>query len=510
MKKGMLSTLIAAVFLLTGIPVGAAEKEERKLQDETVYLLMVDRFNNGDFSNNFEVNTKDPTAFQGGDFQGIIDQLDYIKDMGFTSILLTPIFDNSSMGYHGYWVTDYYKTEEHFGSIETFKQLVEEAHNRDIKIILDFVANSVSPEHEWVNDPAKEDWFHEDSLSANQGDQEQLEGLPDLNHDNPEVRDYLMEAAKWWISETNIDGYRLDSVNHVPADFWTEFTHEVKSMKEDFYLLGEVPSNEPAEIAQYNQTEIDGFLNYPLMEPLRTAFAQPGQPLDMLFSVSEQNESVYKDPYLMMSFMDNHDTVRFTRDAINNNQHPGARWKLALTYLYTTPGIPAVYYGSEIALDGGEAPENRRLMDFRTDKELVDHITKLGELRADLPSLTRGTMELLYEANGMAVYKRVYEDETTVIAINNTTETHSVTLTSEHLEGEMELRGLLANDLIRSNGEEYLLVLDREESEIYVLAERTGLNIPYLVVMGTVYAAFFGFIYLLWKRAKRKNSEENE
>jgi hypothetical protein len=209
----------------------------------------------------------------------------------------------------------------------------------------------------------------------------------------------------------------------------------------------------------------------------------------------------------MGNFMDNHDTVRFTRDAVQNRQHPGTRWKLALTYLYTAPGIPIVYYGSEIALDGGEDPDNRRQMSFRADKELIDYITKIGELRNDLPSLTRGALEVLYEKKGMAVFKRTYKDETAVIAINNTSNTQNITLTSEQLEEDKELRGLLANDLVRSNNGEYNLAIDREEAEIYVLADKTGLNIPYLLAMGAVYSAFFGFIFILIRKArKRKNS----
>ena len=132
--------------------------------------------------------------------------------------------------------------------------------------------------------------------------------------------------------------------------------------------------------------------------------------------------------------MDNHHTVRFTRDMVKNNEHPGPRWRQSLTYLYTTPGIPIVYYGSEIALDGGNTPDNRRQMNFRTDKELIEYMAKLSEVRAKLPSLTRGTMDLLYEQDGMTVYKREYQEETSVVAINNTTETQTVAIPLKSLQ----------------------------------------------------------------------------
>jgi glycosidase len=513
MKKGFIALLLIPFLLFYMLPlsVGAVEKEERKWQDETIYFLMVDRFKNGDSTNDFGINPKDPLNYNGGDFQGIIDQLDYLKDMGFTAIWMTPIFDNAERGYHGYWIEDFYQTDKHFGSIETFKKLVKEAHKRDIKIILDFVANHVAPSHAWVTDPAKKEWFHERKGISNWENQQELENgwiydLPDLAQENPEVEQYLLDAAAWWIKETDIDGYRLDTVKHVPVAFWEKFSKRVKEEKEDFYLLGEVWANDPNYIAQYDKAGIDGFVDYPLYEHLRTAFAKPDQTLDWLFKNWKRNTAIYEDPYLMGTFIDNHDTIRFTQEIVQNKQNPGTRWKLALTYLYTTPGIPIVYYGSEIALNGGKDPDNRRLMNFRADEELINYIKKIGELRNQLPSLTRGSMEVLYEKKGMGVYKRVYENETAVIAINNTSVTQYITLTDKELDTDKELRGLLANDLVRNKDNKYELVMDREEAEIYVLAEKTGLNVPYLLVMGTVYALFFLFIYLIWKRSRRKKT----
>src|SRR5574342_229443 len=238
MKKTIL--MFITFLLFSSLPAKAAVKKENRLwQDESFYSIMIDRFNNGDITNDVDVNAKDPLAYHGGDFQGIIDRLDYIKDMGFTAIWLTPVFDNVDKGYHGYWINDFYKTEEHFGSVDKFKELVKEAHKRDIKIILDFVVNHVAPDHEWVNDPAKKNWFHEKQDIIDWNDQNQMEnnwlyGLPDLAQENPETRKYLLDAAKWWIEETDIDGYRLDTVRHVPVDFWSEFSKEVKSVKKDF------------------------------------------------------------------------------------------------------------------------------------------------------------------------------------------------------------------------------------------------------------------------------------
>ncbi|MCX8046854.1 MAG: alpha-amylase family glycosyl hydrolase, partial [Anoxybacillus gonensis] len=159
MKRVFRALLIFVLLLSVTTPASA--KTERRWQDERIYFIMVDRFNNGNPKNDYEVDVHDPKAYHGGDLQGIIDKLDYIKEMGFTAIWLTPIFANEKGGYHGYWIEDFYKVEEHFGTLDDFKRLVKEAHKRDMKVILDFVVNHTGYNHPWLNDPAKKDWFHE-------------------------------------------------------------------------------------------------------------------------------------------------------------------------------------------------------------------------------------------------------------------------------------------------------------------------------------------------------------
>ncbi|KFZ43795.1 alpha-amlyase [Anoxybacillus flavithermus] len=501
--KRVFRALLVFILLLS-VTTPASAKTERTWQDERIYFIMVDRFNNGNPKNDYEVNVHDPKAYHGGDLQGIIDKLDYIKGMGFTAIWLTPIFANEKGGYHGYWIEDFYKVEEHFGTLDDFKRLVKEAHKRDMKVILDFVVNHTGYNHPWLNDPAKKDWFHEKKDIFNWANQQEVEngwlfGLPDLAQENPEVKAYLFDVAKWWIQETDIDGYRLDTVKHVPKWFWDEFAKEVKSVKQDFFLLGEVWHDDPRYVAEYGKHGIDALIDFPFYKEASTIFSNVDQSLEPLYNVWKRNAAFYDRPYLLGTFLDNHDTVRFTRLALQNRINPVTRLKLGLTYLFSAPGIPIMYYGTEIALDGGEDPDNRRLMNFRTDKELIDYVTKLGELREKLPSLRRGDFELLYEKDGMALFKRTYENETTVIAINNTSKTQKVTLDDE-LEQGKELRGLLVGDLVRSKDGKYDIILDRETAEIYVLAPKTGLNIPFIAALVAVYTAFGLFLYFARKR----------
>ncbi|TFD99272.1 alpha-amylase family glycosyl hydrolase [Jeotgalibacillus salarius] len=489
---------------------GAVEKEERMWQDESIYFLMVDRFLNGDTSNDFTVNTQDPLAYHGGDFQGIMNELDHIEEMGFTAIWLTPIFSNEEDGYHGYWIDDFYETEEHFGTIEEFKALVDEAHDRGLKVILDFVVNHTAPTHPWISDSEREDWYHEEQPIRDNNDPEQLEngwiyGLPDLNTENPEVREYLFDAAKWWIEETDIDGYRLDTVKHVPAEFWTEFSSEVKSVKDDFYLIGEVYDTDIRKIAEYADTGIDGFVDFPLAEQMRNAFQTVDQSTSRLFNYWDYNQQFFDNPYVMGNFIDNHDMSRFTRLAADNNMFPGTRWELATVFMFTVPGIPIMYYGSEIALDGGEDPDNRRLMDFNVDEELKEFIGNVGELRQDLPSLTRGTLNVLHNDAGMLLYEREYEDEKTVIAINNTSETQTIDLPVSDYRDGSELRGLLNGDLVREENGHFRIILDREVAEIYVVAEETGINYGFLALIAAVWIFFIGLFIFMRKKGNRKS-----
>ncbi|MDQ1147127.1 glycosidase [Bacillus sp. SORGH_AS 510] len=465
MKKTIL--ILMAFLLLSSVPAEAAVKKENRLwQDETVYSIMIDRFNNGDIANDVDVNAKDPLAYHGGDFQGIIDRLDYIHDMGFTAIRLTPIFDNTAQGYDGFSVKDYYKTDEHFGSIKKFQELVKEAHDRKMKVLIDFVTSN--------------------KASVNQMDEGNL-----------------IDAAKWWVKKTDIDGYSLPDVDKTKLSFWKNFSKEMKNTNRNLFLLGIFSKGTSSDIKQYKQAGIDSLLDYSNLASVRKIFATTDESFGPLSIDYEKGE----DSFLKASLMDNEYTTRFTTDIVEKRQFPGSRWKTALTYMYTTPGIPFVYYGTEIALIGGDIPDNRRQMNFRADKELIDYITKIGELRNQLPSLTRGSMEMLYEKKGMVVYKRTYKGETSIVAINNTSKSQKVILTKEQLEGGKELRGLLAGDIVRSHDNQYILILDRDNSEIYVLTEKSGANIPLISSMVIVYILVSIFLFIIIKRRKSKKTE---
>ena len=212
--------LLGAAFFVVLVPAGAVPAATGINSSDLIYFLMTDRFSNGDPTNDQNVRPADPQAYHGGDFQGIINKLDYIKDLGFTTIWISPVVQNQVGGYHGYWATDFYKTNEHFGSMAELRSLVDQAHAKGIKVIVDLVVNHTGQLHPWVGEAQYQNWFHPRKNIANYSDQREVENgwlasLPDLNQENPEVKQYLINMAKWWIEETGIDGYRLDTVKHV-------------------------------------------------------------------------------------------------------------------------------------------------------------------------------------------------------------------------------------------------------------------------------------------------------
>lgn len=252
MNKRVFLLIISVVILFTGCQnasklsdVEAVENDIKEVQKnvqlynvpnsggaftskDLIYFIMTDRFNDGDDSNNqfADVNKNNPKAYHGGDLRGIISKLDYIKSLGATAIWITPVAENTLGGYHGYWINDFYKVDPHLGSMNDLKDLVKEAHNRNIKVLMDYVVNHISPDSKMLKEkPA--DWFNPKSDISNWNNQEEIEkgwifGLPDLNQDKPEVKSFLIENAMWWIKETGVDGMRLDTVRHVPKTFWNE------------------------------------------------------------------------------------------------------------------------------------------------------------------------------------------------------------------------------------------------------------------------------------------------
>ncbi len=431
--------------------------------DEIIYFLMIDRFYNGDPSNDagnnpdshvkFDPQRKNYQAlktYQGGDLAGVIEKLDYLDSLGVTTIWLSPVFDNSEndfMGwwpYHGYHPINFFKVDEHFGSLELLRELVQQAHARGLKVILDMIYNHVAPDHPWVADKTYWEeqgyslWFHPHSGTdastsiQNWQDQEQLEsrelnGLPDLAQENPHVYDFLLDVSRFWIVQTDCDGFRLDAVKHISPQFWASYCQEIHEFAgNDFLLLSEVFSGDTDYVAGYQQLGFNALFDIPLYYTLKRVFAQ-GSVITQISDQLLQNQTYHN--VLLSSLIDNHDVARFSYWA---GDHVGDKIKLALTMAWSLNGIPMLYYGTEVAL-AGAAPENEQSgegqdylnrlpmpwKNFNANNNLVNYIQNLNQKRRQLAPLKSGSILELYKDYGVYAFVKYKADEAVLVILNN-------------------------------------------------------------------------------------------
>ena len=311
--------------------------------------------------------------FFGGNLQGIIDHLDYLQDLGITGLYLCPIFESPSN--HKYNTTDYFEIDRHFGDKETFRKLVDQAHQRGMKIMLDAVFNHIgdqSPQWQDVlkygENSAYKDWFHVQEFPVTKDKLTNPRKLPyhtfafesympKLNTANPQVRDYLLGVATYWIEEFDIDAWRLDVANEVDHQFWRDFRKTVLAKKPDLYILGEVwHTSQP----WLNGDEFHAVMNYPLSDSIKDYFLRGAKKTSQFIDEINCQSMYYRQQILevMFNLLDSHDTERILTTAKGNVQLV----KSALTCLFLQKGTPCFYYGTELELDGGPDPDCRRVM----------------------------------------------------------------------------------------------------------------------------------------------------
>ncbi len=504
--------------------------------DDVVYLIMPDRFANGDEANDDPAASRGlwdrskPRRYHGGDLQGVIDRLPYLRDLGVTALWLTPWYDNvnelnrketytaenerSPRGepvtdYHGYGAVDFYAVEERLGDLGVLQALVEEAHGWGMKVVQDQVANHTGPYHRWTTNPPTPTWFHgtvadhlentwqtwtitepnppPDKLKST------LEGwfinlLPDLNQNDPETAAYLIQNSLWWIGQTGLDAVRQDTLPYVPRTYWARWTTALKREYPDLTILGEMWDGNPRLVSffQGGQPRFDGvdsgidtLFDFPLFYAVRDVFAK-GQSMKRLAETLAA-DSLYVDPGVLVTFLGLHDTARFLNE-------PGADVEglmLAFTFLATTRGTPLIYYGDEIAMRGGGDPDNRR--DFpggwkddvrdafaaagRTAEEeaVHGHVARVLRLRKDLAPLRRGDFRELLLTEGTYAFARVAGGAGVVVAFNNARQAQRLEVPLGQVPG---LRGRLLSDRLgrlgsqRSNGDRLELTLPARTAAI--------------------------------------------
>ena len=426
-----------------------AEQPKGFSSADVMYLIMPDRFADGDAANDDLKDFRAPDdrsagfAYHGGDLRGIEDHLDYLKQMGVTTIWTTPLYDNSAgqsgQTYHGYSATDMYAVDPHFGTMEDYRALVVAAHARGMKVVLDTVPNHVGPAHPWAKDQPMPMWLHgtpashikvdddfksiTDAAAAPARRRVLLDGwfadmLPDLNQDNPYVAQYLVQNAIWWIESAGLDGLRIDTFPYVPRSFWHDYNGELHALYPHMTEVGEV-FNGDAHVTSFFaggranagsdgsvDTLLDTPFDYPMFFALRGALTHR-KPMTAIADVLRE-DGLYPHPERLVIFLGNHDTKRFLSE---DGASPEAL-RVGFGLLATLRGMPQLYYGDEIGMKGGSSdPDNRK--DFpggfpkdkkdaftdagrSVDQEAMHHwVESLMKLREQTPVLQSGQLQVL-------------------------------------------------------------------------------------------------------------------
>ena len=437
---------------------------------EAVYFVMTDRFVDGDPSNNHETQgAEHPTwrlplegpdgkrayvGYMGGDLKGVLNNADYIKDMGFTAVWLTPLVanpdqaftgdeeitfggafkDGGKAGYHGYWATNFYQPDEHYVSDDlTVRQYTAAMKEKGFKNVFDIVANHGTPSFSMPEDqPGYGEIYDRDGnlvadhqnlppeqlqpdtnpLHAFFHDYPDLVKLSNIDDTNPAVRDYLINSYLYWIDQ-GADAFRIDTIRHVPHSFWREMSDRVRAQHPGFYMFGESFEYDANKIAQHtlDKNGAISVLDFPMQKAMLSVFEKPSESdfADLLPTLYLQH-GPYRNPYDLATFYDNHDMARMnaTDDGFIN----------AHNWLFTARGIPVVYQGSEIGFMRGTAEHagNRNYfgqenIDNAANNPIHNALRKIAQVRKDTPALQRGLQVNVELSGNKASFYRVLQDE---------------------------------------------------------------------------------------------------
>lgn len=455
---------------------------------DIIYFLLVDRFRNGDKSNDCPMNRPDVNSFvdyQGGDISGIDSAImdGYFGKLGVNTLWISPVNQNplepygyndmaktKFSGYHGYWPVSSSKVDFRFGTNEQFRKFVDDAHSHDIKIVLDYVSNHVHEKHPlYQSHPeyATDLYLPNGKLNVGLWDEQRLTTwfdtfLPSLDYSNPYVVDMMVDSALYWVKEFGIDGFRHDACKHVSQDFWRSLTYKLKQndSTDNFYQIGETYGSPELISSFVNSGMLDGQFDFNVYDEANSAFTGVGGgTMKRLSDILNAGFKVYGVHNLMGHISGNHDKPRFMALA-SGDIKPGENakevaWirkigitdstaydKLALfhTFNLTIPGIPVIYYGDEIGMTGADDPDCRRMMYFDNwngrEQKLFDHVSELSKLRCNsLPLIYGDFIELLVDENVYS-YARKYFDESVIVFINNTGKPYTFNVNINRFKGK--------------------------------------------------------------------------
>lgn len=433
---------------------------------DIIYFILTDRFygiENTQPEVNRKIDKSNPYFYHGGNFDGIVEKIPYLKNLGITALWITPVYWQidleQSHGYHGYWALDFnavnpvlHADNKRYpqGSRLYLKDLVDQLHAEGIKVILDIVVNHTGYGHPGIADnpanptPIRSSWFNRMNISLEASVTEgQLSGLPDMDLDSPDVCDYHAETILSWLRETGIDGIRMDTVKHVERNFWTYFKTQVKGQFPEVTLLGEVLVFDIDALSQYQKFDaIDQLFDFPLQQAIKNVFVYDHgmtdfvSPFNLGAGILERDQS-YTNHNQLVTLLDNHDlSARFMTYILEHQKGDYRRatnvMKLALTFLFTIRGIPQIYYGTELGLEGNSDPDNRRDFpwgklnsdyevkeEYPFEKEIYDLTRTLIRIRRTNDALSSGCFVCLYADYFLLVFLRYIGDNIIIAGFHN-------------------------------------------------------------------------------------------
>lgn len=453
---------------------------------DLIYLILPDRFANGDASNDSfdQLNqvgiNRDKMFFRhGGDLRGVLDRLDYLEDLGVTALWLNPVLENDQHyeSYHGYAITDHYQIDPRFGSNEDYLELVEACHARGMKVVMDIIHNHTGDQHWFIRDLPDVSWIHQhkefirttyraptlmDPYAAQDDVERMSKGwfdnhMPDLNQQHPQLATYLIQNNLWWTEYSGHDAYRIDTYAYPDQQFMADWGKRMQLEHPSLSFFGETWVHGPAVQAQFTQNNnlregynsyLPAVTDFQLYYAINEALNKPQGWTDgvarLYFTMAQ--DFLYEDPYRNVVFLDNHDLSRIF-SVMGEDMR---KFKSSIAWLFTTRGIPMLYYGTEILMKNFDHPDGKVREDFpggwsndpvnkfeasgrnAMEQEAFEYIRGLAKFRKATPALHRGKLTQFVPENGIYVYCRQHESQRILIVMNTNNE--PVTLPTARFE----------------------------------------------------------------------------
>lgn len=437
---------------------------------DVLYLIMPDRFANGDPSNDnlvmktaYKTDRNDPSARHGGDLAGIEKHLDYIEDLGVTAIWLNPVLENDMQGgsYHGYATTNYYRVDRRFGTNEDYVRLIDKTHAKGMRVVMDMIFNHCGSDHIWMKDVPSKDWFNNldkyvetshvkevyfDPYASEYDTKRMVDGwfvpsMPDLNQRNPHVATYLIQNSIWWIEYSGVDGIRQDTYPYADYKMMVDWCNAIYREYPDYNIVGEAWMNQTmgtafwqkdSKLNERGNTMLKSVMDFRLMGLSHSAFFGDAGGMQALYEHLAYDYA-YADIYNVLRFLDNHDTDRFLPAMPEKLD----AFKQGIAFMLTIPGIPQFYYGTELLMNGtkqkgdgyirldvpggwpGDAV-NQFEASGRTNiqNEAWNYMQKLLKWRKGNEVIAKGKMKHFVPQNGVYVYARNLNGKQVVVIMN--------------------------------------------------------------------------------------------